>query len=151
MAPQLDLALTCRRIFGEAMQVHQVAYTTFWSRNTFAISEDLSFNEARITARHIEHMTHVTIDIGWLPALCGPGEARIFDVVWEASSGWKGGPDMRPFIKGFIQVYLYAGRDAVPGDKVGPIYRLLGVLRHRRITLRRLYEDVENANALDSG
>lgn len=61
-APRIDVALICRRIYSEAVGLHQSSYSNFWTNNTFAFIDKLTYDKKRITAKHVDHMRHITIE-----------------------------------------------------------------------------------------
>lgn len=66
-APQIDLALTCQRIHTEAAALHTESYSKFWSNNTFALPDNLVYDNVGVTSKHINAMNHITFKMGFLP------------------------------------------------------------------------------------
>lgn len=130
IAPQPDLALTCRRIFDEAVQVHQAAYTAFWSSKTFVISDNLAFNKARITARHMQQMTHILIGVAWLNNMKPRDSTHYFDLIWNKDSGWQGGSETRPVGRPDLEYWLPRQRVEGRDRKVRSSCHVLEVLRN---------------------
>lgn len=61
-APQIDLALTCRRIYHETIGLYLPSRQDFWSNNTFAIVGKPTYDKKRITAAHIDVINHITVE-----------------------------------------------------------------------------------------
>ena len=58
-APQSAMTLTCRRVHGEASAIHQGAYATFWSKNTFHFVHSFAYDQPVLTTKKIKHMMQV--------------------------------------------------------------------------------------------
>lgn len=132
-APQLDLPVMCRRICDEAMQLHQAAYTAFWSSKTFTISDNLDFTEASITARHIEYMAHVMMDTSSLRKWFKNEHAGIFGLVSTPGSGvWR--PECRHDFLTWSCVELFRPDESIGkwNDKSSHPRGILTVLRRDR-------------------
>lgn len=65
-APQIDLALTCQRIHIETAALHTESYSKFWSNNTFALPDNLVYDNMGVTSKHINAMNHITFKMGYL-------------------------------------------------------------------------------------
>lgn len=61
-APQIDLALTCRRIYNETTGLYLPSRRDFWSNNTFAIVGKPTYDKKRITAAHVDVINHITVE-----------------------------------------------------------------------------------------
>lgn len=90
-APNPNLTLTCRRIHDETVELQQAALRAFWSTNHFTIScrhgsdswQTCNFiipllEKYTVTPRQVEHMTHITINIGFL---CPTYTETVYDAV----------------------------------------------------------------------
>lgn len=134
-APQLDLPLTCRRICDEAMQLHQAAYKAFWSSKTFTISDNLDFNEASITAGHIEYMAHVMIDASSLREFPTNEQTEMLALVSTPGSGvWK--PESRHDCLIWTCVDFFRPEESIGkwNDKSSHLRGILTVLREEKRT-----------------